>query len=78
MKSLESNRFIRHFLLGNNVIGPMGARAIADFVNRYAMSLACRHSGDTNRNTIALPSEHSSQTRTSIRWSDCKIDVPSE
>ena len=35
MKSLESNHFIRHFLLGNNVIGPVGARAIADFVERF-------------------------------------------
>lgn len=34
-KSLESNRFIRHFLLGNNVIGPVGARAIAEFVRRF-------------------------------------------
>lgn len=33
MKNLEKNSFIRHFLLGNNVIGPFGARVIADFVN---------------------------------------------
>ena len=39
MKSLESNRFIRHFLLGNNVIGPVGARVIAAFVSRYARFL---------------------------------------
>ena len=37
MKSLESNTFIRHFLLGNNVVGPVGARAIADFVQRYVI-----------------------------------------
>ncbi len=34
MKSLESDHFIRHFLLGNNVIGPVGARAIAGFVTK--------------------------------------------
>ena len=34
-KSLESNHFIRHFLLGNNVIGPVGAHAIADFVKKF-------------------------------------------
>lgn len=32
MISLESNNFIRHFLLGNNMIGPVGARLISDFV----------------------------------------------
>ncbi|KAJ6258533.1 hypothetical protein Dda_6577 [Drechslerella dactyloides] len=32
MESLESNTFIRHFLLGNNIIGPTGADAIADFL----------------------------------------------
>ncbi|MCJ1251473.1 hypothetical protein MMC30_008706 [Trapelia coarctata] len=35
MRSLESNNFVRHFLLGNNIIGPAGARAIANFVDRY-------------------------------------------
>lgn len=32
MVALEKNQFVKHFLLGNNVIGPVGARAIADFV----------------------------------------------
>jgi Ran GTPase-activating protein (RanGAP) involved in mRNA processing and transport len=32
MHSLRSNTFVRHFLLGNNIIGPAGAQAIADFV----------------------------------------------
>ena len=32
MTGLESNNFVRHFLLGNNMIGPVGARLISDFV----------------------------------------------
>ena len=32
MTSLESNIFVRHFLLGNNIIGPVGARSISEFV----------------------------------------------
>ncbi|KAG0268625.1 hypothetical protein DFQ27_006263 [Actinomortierella ambigua] len=32
MDSLRPNEFVRHFLLGNNIIGPSGARAIASFV----------------------------------------------
>ncbi|EWC47283.1 hypothetical protein DRE_03402 [Drechslerella stenobrocha 248] len=32
MNSLESNTFIQHFLLGNNIIGPTGAAAIVDFL----------------------------------------------
>lgn len=32
MTSLDSNTFVRHFLLGNNMIGPVGARLISDFV----------------------------------------------
>lgn len=35
MVSLESNTFVRHFLLGNNMIGPVGARLIANFVRKY-------------------------------------------
>lgn len=35
MKSLESNSFVKHFLLGNNIIGPAGARAISNFVDSY-------------------------------------------
>ncbi|KAF4555439.1 Hypothetical protein D9617_2g053980 [Elsinoe fawcettii] len=33
MDALRTNTFTQHFLLGNNVIGPTGARAIADFVH---------------------------------------------
>ena len=32
MTSLESNTLVRHFLLGNNLIGPAGARLISEFV----------------------------------------------
>ena len=32
MTNLEKNNLIRHFLLGNNMIGPVGARIIAGFV----------------------------------------------
>ena len=32
MTSLHSDTFVRHFLLGNNMIGPVGARLISDFV----------------------------------------------
>jgi len=35
MANLEKNTFVRHFLLGNNVIGPLGAREITDFVRKY-------------------------------------------
>lgn len=35
MESLRSNTFIRHFLLGNNIIGPKGAREIATFLKDY-------------------------------------------
>ncbi|KAF4264747.1 hypothetical protein KXX13_001345 [Aspergillus fumigatus] len=35
MCSLRSNTFVQHFLLGNNIIGPAGARAIADFVQEF-------------------------------------------
>jgi hypothetical protein len=33
MDSLRGNHFVRHFLLGNNIIGPSGARAIANFIS---------------------------------------------
>lgn len=33
MDSLKPNTFSRHFLLGNNVIGPTGAKAIASFID---------------------------------------------
>lgn len=32
MDSLRENTFVRHFLLGNNIVGPSGARAIANFI----------------------------------------------
>ncbi|KAL6703490.1 hypothetical protein ACN47E_009588 [Coniothyrium glycines] len=32
MDSLRSNEFVTHFLLGNNIIGPHGAKCIADFL----------------------------------------------
>lgn len=32
MTSLDSNTFVRHFLLGNNMIGPVGAGLISIFV----------------------------------------------
>ncbi|KAK1230556.1 hypothetical protein PQX77_006356 [Marasmius sp. AFHP31] len=35
MESLETNPFTQHFLLGNNIIGPLGAKRIANFVDRY-------------------------------------------
>ncbi|KAK4992427.1 hypothetical protein LTR50_001186 [Elasticomyces elasticus] len=35
MDSLETNEFTQHFLLGNNIIGPTGAKAIARFVDKY-------------------------------------------
>ncbi|RGP62492.1 hypothetical protein FSPOR_9239 [Fusarium sporotrichioides] len=33
MDSLRPNEFVRHFLLGNNIIGPVGAHEIADFIS---------------------------------------------
>ncbi|KAF9268571.1 RNI-like protein [Marasmius fiardii PR-910] len=35
MESLETNPFTQHFLLGNNIIGPAGAKRIARFVDKY-------------------------------------------
>lgn len=35
MKSLESNEHVKHFLLGNNIIGPAGARAISQFASTF-------------------------------------------
>ncbi|KAL8669111.1 MAG: hypothetical protein Q9168_006283 [Polycauliona sp. 1 TL-2023] len=34
MESLESNTFVRHFLLGNNIIGWKGAKEIASYLDR--------------------------------------------
>ena len=35
MESLKTNEFVTHFLLGNNIIGPHGAKCIADFLQEY-------------------------------------------
>lgn len=35
MDSLKPNTFSKHFLLGNNIIGPVGAAAIASFIKEY-------------------------------------------
>jgi Ran GTPase-activating protein (RanGAP) involved in mRNA processing and transport len=35
LESLKTNTFVKHFLLGNNIIGPTGAKHIADFVKEY-------------------------------------------
>ena len=35
MQSLEGNTFVKHFLLGNNIIGPTGAYHIASFVDKH-------------------------------------------
>jgi Ran GTPase-activating protein (RanGAP) involved in mRNA processing and transport len=35
MQSLVGNDHVKHFLLGNNIIGPTGARAISDFIKQY-------------------------------------------
>ncbi|KAK4549895.1 hypothetical protein LTR36_005196 [Oleoguttula mirabilis] len=35
MDSLRTNPFSKHFLLGNNIIGPTGAKAIASFIDEY-------------------------------------------
>ncbi|KAF2669951.1 RNI-like protein [Microthyrium microscopicum] len=35
LDSLESNEFIEHFLLGNNIIGPAGCRRISKFLQDY-------------------------------------------
>ena len=35
MESLKPNTFSKHFLLGNNIIGPVGAKAIADFIHEF-------------------------------------------
>ena len=33
MESLKSNTFSKHFLLGNNIVGPTGAKTIASFID---------------------------------------------
>lgn len=35
MTSLRTNKFVEHFLLGNNIIGPYGAQCIADFLKEF-------------------------------------------
>ena len=43
MTSLESSTFVRHFLLGNNLIGPTGARLISDFVLAHPDRMETRY-----------------------------------
>jgi Ran GTPase-activating protein (RanGAP) involved in mRNA processing and transport len=33
MESIQNNSHVNHFLLGNNIIGPVGAASIANFIN---------------------------------------------
>ncbi|KAF2829002.1 leucine rich repeat protein [Ophiobolus disseminans] len=35
MDSLKTNQSVTHFLLGNNIIGPSGAKCIADFLKEF-------------------------------------------
>jgi Ran GTPase-activating protein (RanGAP) involved in mRNA processing and transport len=35
MESLKTNEFSKHFLLGNNIVGPTGAEAIASFIEAF-------------------------------------------
>jgi len=35
VESLRTNMFVKHFLLGNNIIGPIGARQIAAFIKDF-------------------------------------------
>ncbi|KAF2795058.1 RNI-like protein [Melanomma pulvis-pyrius CBS 109.77] len=35
IESLKTNTFITHFLLGNNIIGPHGAKCIAEFLKEF-------------------------------------------
>jgi hypothetical protein len=35
MESLKTNEFLKHFLLGNNIVGPTGAEAIASFIEEF-------------------------------------------
>ncbi|KAF2645919.1 RNI-like protein [Massarina eburnea CBS 473.64] len=35
LESLKTNTFITHFLLGNNIIGPHGAKCIVDFLEEF-------------------------------------------
>jgi hypothetical protein len=35
LTALRTNTFVKHFLLGNNLIGPRGAQALADFLKDY-------------------------------------------
>ena len=35
LTALRTNPFVKHFLLGNNLIGPLGAQALADFLKDY-------------------------------------------
>lgn len=35
MESLKTNEFSKHFLLGNNIVGPTGVEAIASFIEEF-------------------------------------------
>ena len=35
MQSLKTNEFSKHFLLGNNIVGPTGVEAIASFIEEF-------------------------------------------
>lgn len=35
LNALRTNSFVKHFLLGNNLIGPRGALALADFIKGF-------------------------------------------
>lgn len=35
MESLKTNEFVKHILLGNNIVGPRGAKCIAEFVQDF-------------------------------------------
>lgn len=54
MDSLRGNTFIRHFLLGNNIIGPAGARAIADFIREFPDRMETWYLGGNCMDAAAL------------------------
>lgn len=54
MDNLRSNSFIKHFLLGNNIIGAVGARSIASFVNRVPEQIETWYLAGNCINTASL------------------------
>ncbi|KAK6337811.1 hypothetical protein TWF696_001291 [Orbilia brochopaga] len=54
MTSLESNTFIEHFLLGNNIIGPTGADAIAAFLAKRPRAMRTWYLAGNCIDTAAL------------------------